>query len=241
MSTSTQPRHGMEAQRQRSPDPQEEGATDMEDDEEMETEAVAGPELLLTSEDALIKQLVIQMLTPGASPEEVGHARATIIEIIRDLYIDSGGLPVNRENPVPIKFEEMTNEEIVYILENMRLFLVRSRKEDIVSRCMNICSNISYIWSKRNGGKGDRNFANSLNSDTVLRQSFVEVFIGPTARVHPLLSLLIAGLSQATNAAVNFMDGPGHRSDSARVQINASGPGNTGSSSATSSSQAPTH
>src|SRR5208282_4657040 len=107
---------------------------------------------------------------------------------IRESFIENGGLPINTKDPMPVDLEVMTSRELIHVAQNMRIFLVRSRKDDIVSRCLNVVSNVAYLGSRFGGARVDQTLQGALQSDHVLRQSFVEVFIGRTANIHPVLT-----------------------------------------------------
>jgi hypothetical protein len=165
------------------------------------------------------------LLLFAASPEDP-LLRAAVTAEIKRRYINNGGLPINTKDPIPVDLDAISPKELIHVAENMEIYLVRSRKDDIVSKFLNIFSNVSYLAARFGGLSVDAAVNRAFSSDHVLRQSFVEVFVGKTAQIHPILTLGVACVSHLSNILVQSIDGQrGH--DSSRIVINGQVQSNT--------------
>lgn len=138
------------------------------------------------------------------------QARALVKFFTRKMYITSGGLPFNKEDPVPYKLDGLTNQELSNILENMILYTARSKQKNITTQLLNAVTNFAYLTA----GPGNAEVLNQIQSDESLRSAFLEVFLG--TKFSPLLTLVISSLSHVSNLARNYYDGKQRNAGEAR-------------------------
>lgn len=154
-----------------------------------------------------------------ASPEDP-LLRAAVKAEIKRRYIENGGVPLNSKDPIPVDLDTLSPKEIIHVAQNLQIYLVRSRKDDIVSRFLNIFANITYLTARFRGANINNSINQAFAQDHLLRQSFVEVFVGRTAQIHPLLTLGVAGISHLTNILVQSIDGQSVKPvDTSRITI----------------------
>lgn len=188
---------------------EEDDYEECEEDEEMEVEPNTHPQTPARKiTDLELDELLILL---EADPRD-SLIRAAVIVKIKNLYLNNGGIPINSDDPIPRNLNELSSLELVHVAQNMKLYLSRSSKDELVTKSMQIVANATRIINKLTGHHDVHTLAESLNNDTTLKKAFVEVFVGQGVRIHPLASLLIAGLSHASNLAVNAVcdknDGP---------------------------------
>ena len=123
---------------------------------------------------------------------------------IKKLYIKNGGLPINTQNPIPTDLKTKTNDELEHIVDNMMMHLNRSNKEDIVSKCLNIITNVGLATASFTGLNVPSNIYDLVNADAVLKQSIVAVFLGKGINPNPQIVFAISALSHASNFVSNF-------------------------------------
>lgn len=160
--------------------------------------------------------------------EEEGHGEPSLAEItllletdpenevyqaiarryIEDLYVDNGGLPLNADNPIPRDLSKCSSKELSNIIKNMKISIVRSNKDDIVNKGTNLIANLTQIFGKLFGIPIGKSIAENITSDKLLRESFVEVFLGSTAAIHPLIAFGVSALSHTSNILLKFLDAP---------------------------------
>lgn len=174
---------------------EEEEAMDVDDEGEMEEDD--GFEAFTKgSQVDIAEKLVLHLETHPEDPE----ARAMVQFFIRKLYVSSGGLPFDKTNPIPFDLDACSTKELTNVLENMIIFAARTRQKELVTKAMNTCANLGYIFAGKENGK----VFEQINSDTVLRNSLFEVFLG--SKFSPLLAVLISGSSYITNLWRNYVD-----------------------------------
>lgn len=135
------------------------------------------------------------------------ESRAMAKHFIRKTFISNGGLPFNTKNPIPVDLDKLSDQELVYVLENMLIYQQRTKSKHIATQAVNTLANLAYLSSKKSGNDTAVGIIDSINSDEFLRQSIVEVLIGRTAQLNPLLSLVITGSSYITNLIVQYQHG----------------------------------
>lgn len=138
------------------------------------------------------------------------QARTLVKFFARKMYITSGGLPFNKEDPVPYKLDNLSNQELSNILENMILYTARSKQKNITSQLLNAVTNIAYMTT----GTQNTEVINQIQSDETLRSAILDVFLG--TKFSPLLTLVIGSLSHLSNLARNYYDGKQRSNDEAR-------------------------
>lgn len=175
---------------------EEEEAMDVDHEGEME-ETDGFEAFTKGSQVDIAEKLVLHLET---HPED-SEARAMVQFFIRKLYVSSGGLPFDKTNPIPFDLDTCSTKELTNVLENMIIFSARTRQKELVTKAMNTCANIGYIFAGKENGK----VFEQINSDTVLRNSLFEVFLG--SKFSPLLAVLISGSSYITNLWRNYIDG----------------------------------
>ena len=155
-------------------------------------------------DDKLTLEDIIYLLqtTPDSEP-----ARAAARMEIERAYLLNGGVPINPTNPMPVDLEKFSSKELENIIKNITIFEARNKKDDIVSRALNIFCNASHIAGKVTKMNISNSHINAITSDQVLKESFVEVFLGRTTRVHPVLAFVISFLSHLSNILVRVSDG----------------------------------
>lgn len=143
------------------------------------------------------EKLILLLETEPDNPQ----ARALVKFFARKMYITSGGLPFNKEDPVPYKLDDLSNQELSNILENMILYTARSKQKNITSQLLNAVTNIAYMTT----GTQNTEVINQIQSDETLRSAILDVFLG--TKFSPLLTLVIGSLSHISNLARNYYDG----------------------------------
>ncbi len=155
------------------------------------------------SEFDLVEQLILDMET--APDDEV--LRGAARRIIKKLYLHNGSLPFNTADPIPVNLMQMTDEELIHVLENMMIHVTRSRHNETVNKVFNIFSNASHVGSRMMGRPIDRGLLEQFRSDNTMREATVEVFLGKSTQSNPLITFLVGALSHLSNLAVKFVDG----------------------------------
>ena len=206
-----------EAQRASQARPRAEEVDDMDEEDDNEAMEDDNPNDQQVPDASSLDQLT---LLYEAAPED-GFLRAALKAEIRKRYIDNGGLPINTKDPIPVDLEKLSPQELIFVAQNMQIFMVRARKDDIVSRFLNIFSNTAYLIARASGYNVNQSVNRAFASDPLIRDSFMEVFIGRTAQISPFLTLSVAGLSYLSNILVGVVDGQHSQSsaDSSRIVI----------------------
>lgn len=162
------------------------------EDEEMESdeEDFSKSNSISAMEEKIILALKV-------NPDDA-EAREMAKILIRKKYISNGGLPFNKNDPVPHDLEKLTSVEMIHVLENIQIHEKRSAQGDLINRATSGGSNVVYLLT------GDKQVIGQVNSDNVLRKALVDVFLG--TRFSPLLSLIISVFYHITNLLVSYKD-----------------------------------
>lgn len=162
---------------------------DVENTQEAEEEDALDKITKGSSKSDIAQRLCLHL---EANPEDE-EARALAKFYIRKMYIDSGGLPFNTQNPIPFDLDSLSAKELINVLENMLIYTARTKQKELVGKAINTVTNLAAIF----GGTNSEKTVNQLQSDEVLRTSLFEVFLGQN--FGPLLSLIIVSSSHLTN------------------------------------------
>ena len=145
----------------------------------------------------IAERLALHLETHPEDPE----ARALVKFNIRKIFISHGGMPFNKQDSIPYNLDELTDKELLNVLENMIIFTARTQQKELVAKALNTATNLAYIF----GGENQLPVVKEVERDEVLRNSLFDVFLGQ--KFGPLLSLLIVGSSHLSNLARNYLDG----------------------------------
>lgn len=160
------------------------GEEDMEDEDDAPLSLHAGRSKNLAE---MAQKIILELKLSEGDPE----TRETAKLLIRKMYIDNGGLPFNSKDPIPHNLENLSDQELGFVMENMIIHLARTQKSEIIARATNTVSNVAFFMT------GEEDLVTQINSDSVLRQALLDTFLG--SRISPLLTLLISASSHVTN------------------------------------------
>lgn len=155
---------------------------------------------------ATLGQLERLLLSLQTNPENA-DLNAIAIQQIRKFYRDNGGLPINVQDPIPHDLTKLSPKELSNVLENMIINTVKTKQKHLVDKAMQAIGNVAYLGSLILGLPTDIESVKEFQGDDLLRQSFIEVFMGGVSRLSPLLTLAITVTATATNIAVKSVDG----------------------------------
>lgn len=191
-------------QETRTPPQREEMEEDEDDYEEaMEMDTEETQHRAPRNEAELAEAILLDLETNPNNTEIRGYAK----RLIKKMYINNGGLPFNTANVLPHDLDALTDKELSNILENMVIHTIRNKHDMLVGKAVNIISNITYCVTTITGNPVGKELIDDLNSDDMLRQSMVEVFLGRALQVNPLITFLVSGASHCSNVAVRYIDG----------------------------------
>lgn len=134
-----------------------------------------------------------------ANPDNA-ELRMKVMLIIKKLYLKTGGTPIVTTSALPPKFYELKPDEMVNAVDNMLLYLNRTKKNDIVTKCFNIFTNFGGWFARMLDVPVKPHLFSALNDDNLLRDSVVSVFLGKSVNPSPASTLIISALSHLSNA-----------------------------------------
>ena len=156
-----------------------------------------------TSETNMVEELCLQLELDPENEEIKTYAK----RFIRKMYLNNGGLPINTGDSVPTNINGMNAQELSNVLENMVLAKVRTKKNYIVDKALNVVANATYLSAAVLKHPIGKNLIDQVNSDDILKTSIVEVFLGGISQLNPLFTLIITAASHASNLLVKYIDG----------------------------------
>jgi hypothetical protein len=132
------------------------------------------------------------------------EARAEIEARLKKLFLRTGGLPIVTSNPLPVNLAELTPDELVNAVDNALVHINRTRKQDMVSKCINIVSNFGNLVATVLNVKVDSRLFSLVNDDYILREAICGVFLGRNVNPAPGTTLTIGVLSHLSNFVIGI-------------------------------------
>lgn len=129
-------------------------------------------------------------------------ARATI----RKFYMAQGGATINTADPIPVNLETMSAADLSHVLQNMILEQVKSKRNRITEQALNLLSNITYLGSMAVGSPISKTTVDQVGGDHILRDAFVETFLGTSGKFSSFMTLIVGSLNHASNLLVHHVE-----------------------------------
>jgi hypothetical protein len=133
----------------------------------------------------------------------LSFARATI----RKFYMSQGGATINSTDPIPVNLDIMSAKDLSNVLQNMILEQVKTKRNRITEQVLNLFSNVTYLGSVALGNPISRGVVDQgLGGDHILRDAFVETFLGSSGKFSSFATLIVGSLNHATNFLVHHVE-----------------------------------
>jgi hypothetical protein len=149
-----------------------------------------------------LEQLTARFLANPGDKE----ARAHIERIIHRTYVDNGGISINPQDILPMKINELKPEELVNVIDNMKIHLGRTQKSEFVARCVCLFQNVFKMFSMKKGFVVADEIYNLISTDALLRDALVTSFFGQNVSLRPVPVIGVTLLSHASNLAVAYIE-----------------------------------
>jgi len=129
-------------------------------------------------------------------------ARAKLERVVQRTFKENGGVPINLKNPLPLDLKILSNDELINVIDNMQIFLNRTRKSEFVARCISIFQDGLRMFT--NTSKVPDTVYNYITQDDLLREAMVTTFFGPSNSISPVSVIGISLLSYLVRIAVSI-------------------------------------
>ena len=147
-----------------------------------------------------VEKLCSDFMADPSSRELRSRVEATA----KKLYLKTGGLPIIRQNPLPVDLTSVSPEHLINIIDNMIIHVNRTRKADMVSKCINIVSNLGAMLTASLNISTDVRVFHLVNEDLILRESLCAVVMGRQVSPSPTVCLIISAISHLSNFFVPY-------------------------------------
>lgn len=134
------------------------------------------------------------------------EARSHLERIIHRTFVENGGVPVNAQDILPVKLDDLKPRELVNVIDNMKLHLGRTQKSEFVARCVGFIQNIFKIFSLQKGFAVSEEIYNLISNDAMLRDALVTSFFGRNVSLKPVPVAVVSLLSHGSNLAVAYTE-----------------------------------
>jgi hypothetical protein len=150
------------------------------------------------------RELEVMCIKLAAEPEN-RELRAYIERAVRRCYIQSSGtLVVDKTDPITTDLTTLTNQEIINVIDNMRIQMTRTRKSELVERAIGTIHNTMQLFARKRGKMIPETTMNQLASDSLLRESCVALFLGQNFTLSPLTTAAISVAYHFTTFLLNI-------------------------------------
>lgn len=130
-----------------------------------------------------------------ANPSDL-EARERLIQIIRRVYLNQGGMPITPTDPVPVDLSTMTHSQLAFIIENMNIHVNRTQRQQVVDRILScFTTSIKLLIGKRT----PLHVIEFIESDHLLKDAITFMAVGSLKNLHPWKVVTFSFINYALN------------------------------------------